>query len=34
MSHYRDLRWSWLDAAVVIAAVVILVAALALGRSG
>ncbi len=32
MTHYRDLRWSWLDAAVVVGAAFLLVAALALGR--
>jgi energy-coupling factor transport system permease protein len=32
MTHYRDLRWSWLDAAVAIGAMVVLVAARALGR--
>ena len=31
MTHYRDLRWSWLDAAVALAAVVVLVGALVLG---
>jgi energy-coupling factor transport system permease protein len=33
MTHYRALRWSWLDAAVALGAVVVLVAALALGRA-
>jgi energy-coupling factor transport system permease protein len=33
MTHYRDLRWSWLDAVVAIGAVVVLVTALALGRA-
>lgn len=32
MSHYRDLRWSWLDAAVGLGAVVVLGVALAVGQ--
>jgi energy-coupling factor transport system permease protein len=32
MSHYRDLRWSWLDAAVAVGAALVLVAAVGLGR--
>jgi energy-coupling factor transport system permease protein len=32
MTHYRELAWSWLDAAVGLAAVAVLVGALALGR--
>jgi energy-coupling factor transport system permease protein len=32
MSHYREVRWSWLDAAVGIGSVVVLVGALAIGR--
>jgi energy-coupling factor transport system permease protein len=32
MTHYRDLRWTWLDVAVALGAVVVLVGALALGR--
>ncbi|MGZ8515485.1 MAG: energy-coupling factor transporter transmembrane component T family protein [Candidatus Limnocylindrales bacterium] len=32
MTHYRDLRWSWLDAAVGLGAGLVLVGALALGR--
>lgn len=33
MTHYRDLRWSWLDGAVALGAVVALVAALGLGSA-
>jgi energy-coupling factor transport system permease protein len=32
MSHYRELRWSWLDAAVGSGALVVLIGALLLGR--
>ncbi len=32
MSHYRDLRWSWLDATVGSGALVVLIGALLLGR--
>lgn len=34
MSHYRDLRWSWLDAAVAIGAGVLLAGALGLAGAG
>ena len=33
MTHYRELRWSWLDAAVALGAVIVLAGALALGRA-
>jgi energy-coupling factor transporter transmembrane protein EcfT len=31
-THYREMRWSWLDPVVVVAAVAILAIALLLGR--